>query len=102
MMQSSMVVERVPVVDIATSAHSSYLEGKWVNTEDELEVIDPATGQAFAKVSRIDHLQVRDALRVAEAAFAPWRNRTAVERGAILHRVADLLLGRRAEVARSY
>ena len=54
-MQSPVLVERVPVVDIATSAHSSFLEGKWVNTEDELEVIDPATGQPFAKVSKIDH-----------------------------------------------
>ena len=96
-----MVVERVPVVDIATSPHSSFLEGKWVNTEDELEVIDPATGRAFAKVSRIEHGHLINALRTAEAAFAPWRARTVVERGAILHRVADLLLGRRAEVARA-
>jgi succinate-semialdehyde dehydrogenase/glutarate-semialdehyde dehydrogenase len=101
MMQSPMGLERVPVVDTATSAHSSFVEGKWVNTDDELDVVNPATGLSFAKVSRIDHLLVRDALRAAEAAYAPWRNRTAVERGAVLHRVADLLLGRRAEIARA-
>src|ERR1017187_226867 len=101
MMESPGVEARVPVVDMATGAHSSFIEGKWINTKDELEVIDPATGRPFAKVSRVDHLHVRDALRAAEAAFAPWRYRTAAERGAILHRVADLLVGRRAEIARA-
>ena len=95
------VVERVSVADIAISAHSSFVGGKWVHTDDVLEVVDPATGRAFAKVSKIDHLQMRDALRAAEAAYAPWRARTGAERGAVLHRVADLLVARRAEIARA-
>jgi succinate-semialdehyde dehydrogenase/glutarate-semialdehyde dehydrogenase len=89
------------LVDTAISAHSSFIEGKWVNTADELEVVDPATARPFAKVSKINHSHLSDALRAAEAAFAPWRAKTALERGAVLHRVADLLLGRRAEIARA-
>src|ERR1017187_3193414 len=102
MMQSPVLVERVPVVDIATSAHSSFLEGKWVNTEDELEVIDPATGQPFAKVSKIDHGHLIKALGAAEAAFAPRFLRAALERGAVVRRVADLVWGRGPEFARRF
>lgn len=89
------------MADIAISPHSSFVGGKWVHTDDVLEVVDPATARPFAKVSKIDHLQMRDVLRAAEAAYGPWRARTAVERGAVLHRVADLLLERRAEIART-
>lgn len=89
------------MTDVAISPHSSFIEGKWVHTKETLEVVDPATARPFAKVSKIDHVQMRDALRTAEAAFAPWRARTALERGALLRGVADLLLGRRAEIARA-
>jgi len=99
MTQTTALADRVPVANLAISPHSSFIEGKWVHTKEALEVVDPATARPFAKVSKIDHLQMRDALRAAQAAFAPWRARTALERGALLHRVADSLVGRRAEIA---
>ena len=79
----------------------SLIDGRWVSTGDRLDVVNPATGQAFAQVSKVDSLHLRDALRAADAARAGWRGKTAMERGAVLHRVADALLSRRAEVART-
>lgn len=97
-----------PVLDDERAvAHSdagvrgSFIDGRWTSAGDKLGVVNPATGHVFAQVSKIDHLQLRDALRSAEAARVAWRNKTALDRGALLHRVADVLLRRREEIART-
>jgi succinate-semialdehyde dehydrogenase/glutarate-semialdehyde dehydrogenase len=77
-----------------------YLDGSWVATEETIDVVNPATGQAFARVYAINRGQVQAALKAAEVALPTWRNLTAKERGALLHRVADELNGRKNEIAR--
>jgi succinate-semialdehyde dehydrogenase/glutarate-semialdehyde dehydrogenase len=79
----------------------SFIDGRWLHTGNKQDILNPATGCTFAQVSRIDPVSLTNALQAAEAAFAPWRNRTALERGAVLHRVADALLRRRSEIART-
>lgn len=78
-----------------------YLSGQWVTTGTEVEVVNPATGQGFARVCTLDREQVRSALEAAQAAFAAWRSMTAKERGALLHLVADKLHDRQDEIART-
>jgi succinate-semialdehyde dehydrogenase/glutarate-semialdehyde dehydrogenase len=80
--------------------HRIYLNGKWIATGQELDVVNPADGQVFARVSTVDRTQVKAALDSAHAAFASWRAVTAKERGAILMRVADELKRRQDEIAR--
>ncbi|GGA53594.1 glutarate-semialdehyde dehydrogenase DavD [Edaphobacter acidisoli] len=82
-------------------SYGSYLDGKWVSTEDTFEVVNPATAEAFARVSRINNGQLKGALNAAEAALPAWRAMTAKDRGALLHRVADELLRRKSEIART-
>ena len=77
-----------------------YLDGKWLATEREITVVNPATEQVFAKVFAIDKDQLQMVLNAAEASFAAWRGRTAKERGLLLHRVADELKRRRDEIGR--
>jgi succinate-semialdehyde dehydrogenase/glutarate-semialdehyde dehydrogenase len=77
-----------------------YLDGSWVATAETIDVVNPATGEAFARVHTISRGQVQAALKAAEAALPTWRNLTAKERGALLHRVADELNGRKNEIAR--
>jgi succinate-semialdehyde dehydrogenase/glutarate-semialdehyde dehydrogenase len=72
-----------------------------METGRELDVVNPANGEAFASVSTVDREQVRGALSAAHAAFAGWRAMTAKERGVILLRVADELSRRRDEIART-
>ncbi len=81
--------------------YGSYIDGKWLTSGPELEVVNPATEQPFARVFAVGKEHVQSALRAAEAAFPAWRARTAKDRGILLHRVADGLKERRDEIART-
>jgi succinate-semialdehyde dehydrogenase/glutarate-semialdehyde dehydrogenase len=78
----------------------SFIAGKWVQTGSMLDVVDPATAKPFAKVSTIQNEQLKQALLAAEQAFPNWRETSARDRGALLHRVADELVRRKLEIAR--
>jgi succinate-semialdehyde dehydrogenase / glutarate-semialdehyde dehydrogenase len=81
--------------------HKVYLEGRWVTTDDVAEIVNPATGEPLARISRVNREQVRSALEVAHAALPAWRSLTAKERGAMLYRIADELNQRADEIART-
>jgi succinate-semialdehyde dehydrogenase/glutarate-semialdehyde dehydrogenase len=83
------------------NSYCSYLGGQWVRTENEFEVVNPATAQPFARVSTIDNSQLKDALRAAQDELPSWRAKTAKDRGILLHRVADEIARRKAEIART-
>lgn len=78
-----------------------YLGGEWIATGDEIPVVNPATGEAFARVCRVSREHVHSALNAAHTAWSAWRSRTAKERGALLHRVADELHRRQEDIART-
>jgi succinate-semialdehyde dehydrogenase/glutarate-semialdehyde dehydrogenase len=84
----------------ANTSYCSYIRGQWVRTGNEFEVVNPADAQPFAQVSTIDRSQLKDGLRAAEDAFPAWRATTARERGLLLHRIADEIVRRKAEIAR--
>jgi succinate-semialdehyde dehydrogenase / glutarate-semialdehyde dehydrogenase len=87
--------------EMSGKLHKVYLNGRWLETGDEISVVDPATAQPFARVSKIDLHHAKSALQAAEASLAGWRSRTAKDRGALLHRVADELKRRQDEIART-
>ena len=72
--------------------------GEWFDSDN------PFTGKAWAKVPRGTPADVDKAVMAAYAAFdqkSPWRSMTASARGAILHRLGDLIgaeAGRLAEL----
>ena len=53
-----------------------------------------ADGDALANACRGSRKDVRDAVRIARAASGGWAGRTAMNRGQILYRVAELMEGR--------
>ncbi|RQS67442.1 aldehyde dehydrogenase family protein [Burkholderia sp. Bp8963] len=67
------------------------IDGKLVDADRHLEVIDPATGRAFATVPRGDHEQVAAAVAAAKRAQPGWAALPMIERSALLERVGDLL-----------
>jgi succinate-semialdehyde dehydrogenase/glutarate-semialdehyde dehydrogenase len=81
--------------------YGSYLEGKWFHSENGFEVVDPATAKPIAKVSTVGREELKRALNFAEAARPAWSATTAKSRGALLHKIADEIVRRKAEIART-
>ncbi len=59
--------------------------GSWI------DVIEPATGLAFARLSASDERDVDDAVLAARAAFPAWSGTPAAERSRVLLRIAALI-----------
>jgi succinate-semialdehyde dehydrogenase/glutarate-semialdehyde dehydrogenase len=83
----------------AQRTFASYIGGEWKQGGKEIQVVDPATAQPFARVATVGVEDVKQALTNAEEAFPAWRALTVKDRGALLHRVADELVRRKAEIA---
>jgi len=77
-----------------------YLNGQFVTSDPAWDVVNPASGEPFARVSTIGRPRVAQALADAHTAFAGWRQLTAKARGACLSEMARLLDRRKHEVAR--
>jgi len=77
-----------------------YLNGQWYTSDASLPVVNPASGEVFARVSVVDRELLADAIKHSHQAFAGWRQVTGKGRGEFLNRVAGELERRREEVAR--
>ncbi len=69
--------------------------GEWLegNNRETLDVINPATGRAFASIYTANEDDINQAVIAARQAFegAEWNALTAAERGQILWRIGDLI-----------
>jgi len=83
----------------ASEVRPLYLDGGWHEGGTPLDVIDPATGVAFARVATVDGAGVRRAIDRAEAAWPAWRMLSGKQRGAFLNRIADALERRVEQIA---
>jgi len=80
--------------------HPLYLNGQFVVSAPAWDVVNPATGEPFARISTIHRARLKQALEDAQRAFSLWRQQTAKARGELLRRVAAELDRRRDEAAR--
>ncbi|HUX05106.1 MAG TPA: gamma-aminobutyraldehyde dehydrogenase [Acidimicrobiales bacterium] len=71
---------------------SNFIGGEFVAPKSGkyVELINPATGAAFAEMPVSDESDVDAAVRVAERAFASWKRTTPSERSLALLKIADL------------
>ena len=87
-----------------TAPASLFVDGGWTGGADGTtqDVVNPADQSVVAKVDLAGPADVDRAVRAARAAFdtGPWPRTPATERGALLGRVADLLLRDQEEIAR--
>lgn len=82
------IIERCPKELFINGSFVPSIEGK------SFETLDPATGQVIAIVSCATSKDVDLAVRSASAAFQPgsaWRTMSAIDRGQLLFRLADLM-----------
>ena len=73
-----------------------YIGGAFPRTESGRSyVVKGADGTLLANACRASRKDVRDAVRAARKAFEGWAGKTAMNRGQVLYRVAELMEGRR-------
>ena len=79
--------------------YKMYVGGGFVRSESgRTYPVRSATGDLLAHAVAGSRKDVRDAVRAARGAQAPWAARTAYNRGQILYRVAEVMDSRRAEL----
>ncbi|VTU45639.1 Alpha-ketoglutaric semialdehyde dehydrogenase (plasmid) [Variovorax sp. SRS16] len=83
---------------------SLFIDGEFIaggGGRREQDVFDPATGRVIGRLPHATTADLDRALAAAERAFDPWRLSSALERGGILRRVAELTRARADEIARN-
>ena len=82
---------RIPIL----KTYKLYIGGQFPRTESGRSyLVRSADGDPVANACRGSRKDLRDAVRVSRAASGPWAARTAMNRGQILYRVAELMEGR--------
>jgi acyl-CoA reductase-like NAD-dependent aldehyde dehydrogenase len=73
-----------------------YIGGAFPRSESGRSyLVSAADGTPLANAVRASRKDVRDAVRAAHGAFPGWSGKTAMNRGQVLYRVAELMEGRR-------
>src|SRR5437868_10378905 len=78
-----------------------YLDGRFAEGASPVEVINPATGEPFARIATVARAEVREAITRAHVAFQSWRKLTAKARSEWLQKLANELERRGEEIART-
>jgi acyl-CoA reductase-like NAD-dependent aldehyde dehydrogenase len=77
-----------------------YIGGAFPRSESGRSyVVSGANGEPIAHAVRASRKDLRDAVRAARKAAQPWADKTAMNRGQVLYRVAELMEGRRDQFA---
>ncbi|MCC8969151.1 NAD-dependent succinate-semialdehyde dehydrogenase [Bradyrhizobium brasilense] len=80
-------------------AGAAFVDGRWIVSERRDDVIDPATGEEIASVSRCSAADMNRAIAAAERSFPAWRELLPARRGVILRSWASLMLEHSEELA---
>ncbi|HUG47887.1 MAG TPA: aldehyde dehydrogenase family protein [Candidatus Limnocylindria bacterium] len=88
------MADRIPV----RKTYKLYVGGQFPRSESGRSyVVQAADGTPLANAVRSSRKDLRDAVRLARGAFPGWAGRTAMNRGQVLYRVAELMEGRRGQ-----
>ena len=82
---------RIPVL----KTYKMYIGGQFPRTESGRSyLVSSSDGEPLANACRASRKDLRDAVRIARAASSAWAAKTAMNRGQVLYRVAELMEGR--------
>jgi acyl-CoA reductase-like NAD-dependent aldehyde dehydrogenase len=91
---ASPAPERIPV----RKTYKLYVGGQFPRSESGRSyVVRSPDGAPLANAVRSSRKDLRDAIRLARGAFPGWAAKTAMNRGQVLYRVAELMEGRREQ-----
>jgi len=77
----------------------AYINGEWVDTDEKLAVVDPATGERIAQVAHCSPVWADRAVEAASAALSGWGQLLPLQRGLILRKWAVLMRGHAQDLA---
>nr|MBA2600524.1 aldehyde dehydrogenase family protein [Actinomycetota bacterium] len=84
-------------------AYAMYVDGRWIQAAKEgtFDVVDPATGEAFASVPDAQPEDVDRAVDAARRAFddGAWPRASERDRARVLHKVSDIIRRERDRLA---
>lgn len=96
--RSTRTIAATPSRVEVRKTYKLYLGGQFPRSESGRSyVVAAADGRPLANAVRSSKKDLRDAVRAARGAFTGWAERTAMNRGQVLYRVAELMEGRRAQ-----
>lgn len=75
-----------------TKQYKNLVNGEWILSENEIKIYAPATGEELGSVPAMSTEEVDYVYQSAKNAFQAWRELSYVERAAILHKAADILV----------
>lgn len=75
------------------------INGVGVSSDDYIDVVNPATGDVFAKVPDCSKQQLDDAVEAAQTAFKSWKKVPIEDRQALLRKAGDVLLENAKEMS---
>ncbi|WP_073556904.1 L-glutamate gamma-semialdehyde dehydrogenase [Fischerella major] len=76
------------------------INGEYVNTQEMINSVNPSNyTEVVGKIGLSSVEQAEQAMQAAKAAFPSWRKTPVQQRAGILHKAADLMEQRRAELA---
>ncbi len=76
---------------IKNNVYPNFIDGKWVTTEQTIDVISPIDGKLVGKTSAMSQDDVDRATASNLEAYKTWRNTDLMERGEIIIKAADIL-----------
>ncbi len=76
------------------------INGQWVKGSQRFDVNDPATGLKLADVPNLGPADAEAATAAANAAWGPWKTKTAKERSILMRKWFDLLMAHQDDLGR--
>ena len=76
------------------------INGQWVAGSSRFDITDPATGAVLTNVANLGPAEAEQAITAANAAWGPWKAKTAKERSIILRKWYDLLMANQDDLGR--
>ncbi len=75
------------------------INGKWVESAETFETVNPATGEVLAEVAHASPEQVAQAVQAAKDAFPAWAAMPVLKRSKIIDRLGELITENIEELA---
>lgn len=83
-----------------TQSFHMLVAGRAESGRASFDIVNPASGEAFAKCPRADEALLNEAVEAAKAAFPAWSRKPIEERAGTINALADQLQSRAEEFAR--